>query len=129
MKKTIKKIFTGLLCVVLCGSMLCGCSTQRQPNNAKNDSEDNFVISEHQFERIVKLSGVDVAGNGIVLNGPNFTYYRCKLTDVIYVSFSSDGGAYDSTTGFTVMVKADGTPMLYDEWIELLKTNEAAPQD
>lgn len=129
MKKTITKIFAGLLCVVLCAGMLCGCTTQAA-NTQSNNSDNTIEVSETQFEKITTLPGVDINTDAIIPgNSHYFTYYRCKLTNVMYISYRGDyAGRYDNYTGFTVMMKADGTPMLYDEWIELLKSNAAAAQ-
>lgn len=126
MKKTITKIFAGLLCVVLFGSVMCGCTTVTA--HAQKDNAATFEVSEYQFEKITTLTGVDMNTDAIIINSHYFTYYRCKLTDVMYIAYceSVDTFRFDHITGFTAMMKADGTPMLYDEWIELLKANEAA---
>lgn len=50
----------------------------------------------------------------VVEDYAGFTYYRDVYTDVMYCK-SRDGNG----TGLTAMLDADGTPLLYSEWIEM----------
>ena len=118
MKKTITKIFAGLLCVVLCGSMLCGCGMYTDPDY-QSYKEEQQVIKE---EAKVKADCFEIVHKEAEYNentGVHMDYifiYREKRTDVLYVQYSG----YRSET-MTVMLAPDGTPLLYSEWVEMGK--------
>ena len=112
MKKTVTKIFAGLLCVVLCGSMLCGCGMYTDPDYQAYKEE--ATVKADCFE-IVHKEAEHNENTGVNMMDYIFIY-REKRTDVLYVQYSG----YRSET-MTVMLAPDGTPLLYSEWVEMGK--------
>jgi hypothetical protein len=99
-----KKIIAILLCMILCVGVLCGCF----------NSEHKYIkstLEDAPLERVMYIGVPD----SISLINPDIEYYRDKLTDVMYATLNRHYGI-----GLSVLVKSDGTPMLYDEWVELI---------
>jgi hypothetical protein len=102
-----KKIIAIMLCIVLCVGMLCGCS------NSERKLIERTTKSV-PFERVYTKTS-----DGFFTTDPHIEYYHDKLTDVMYVGTHYCGGSACSRS-MSVMMKPDGTPMLYDEWVELI---------
>lgn len=91
-----KKIVLGLCIGATLG--LCGCSLPK-------DYSVQAVQQKHStdyFEEIL----IDTYNNVTIL--------RDKYTNVLYIKYHS---GYKG--GLTVMLNTDGTPMLYNEWLEI----------
>lgn len=51
-------------------------------------------------------------------NDDHLYILRDTLTDVLYMQYH-DWAGYGAAGGLTVMLNADGTPLLYAEWLEM----------
>lgn len=126
MRKTITKIFAGLLCVVMMVG-LCGCGSPVTNNSNNTNQTENSHISNEQTETTQpteselyanKLDGFEA----IAYDEDCCVYYlREGRTDVMYAlykqKFMNAGFG-----GLTVMLHPeDGTPLLYSEWVEMGK--------
>ena len=47
-----------------------------------------------------------------------YFYYRDIYTDVMYIRLEEHWHTEKAISGFTALLNADGTPMLYDEFME-----------
>ena len=91
-----KKIILGLCIGATLG--LCGCSV---PTNY-NPQTVQKKFSTDYFEEII----IDMYNNVTIL--------RDKYTNVLYIEYHEGYAG-----GLTVMLNTDGTPMLYNEWLEI----------
>lgn len=114
------KILTIALVFTACMFVLCGCSGAMPSNqNITYDKEtDTLIYSEeiakHQIIADEQFEKITVQKGGSAYDYNRFVLFRDRYTDVMYISAR---GKYECN--FTVMVKPDGSPMLYCEWIEL----------
>ena len=120
MKKNMAKILAGLFCVVLCVGMLvglCGCSSPLPVDTSTNGVAFN---KDNAFEKVAAFKErVNVTDN--TYEYYTYTYFRETNTDIMYVLCEKPTSRYLNTTGFTVMLNTDGTPLLYSEWVEMGK--------
>ena len=120
MKKTITKIFAGLLCVVLCAGMLCGLCGCSNPMPVGTNINGAAFNKDNAFEKVAAFEErVNVTDN--TYEYYTYTYFRETNTDIMYVLCEQFVNRHLSTTGFTVMLNTDGTPLLYSEWVEMGK--------
>jgi PBP1b-binding outer membrane lipoprotein LpoB len=92
MKKVMKKVIT-ILCICL---LLAGCKETSENNEGNNQQKE----SKQKKSEFVTIE-----------NGWDYKVVYHKDTKVMYVM--SNGGYNDGT--FTLLVNADGTPMVYTE--------------
>lgn len=117
------KILTIATIITTCIFVLCGCDAKAptRPTEPTYDEiqlesmneEQNAlhpVIADVLFERITMQTG------STIYDKNKFDLYRDKYTDIVYICKLSK---HEDT--FTVMLKPDGSPMLYSEWVELYK--------
>ena len=58
-----------------------------------------------------------------------YTYYRDKITDVMYLSMCREAGKC-STAGMSVMLNPEnGDPLLYDDWVKCVEQKAKSTAD
>lgn len=95
-----KKIILGLCIGAITG--LCGCTTSTTTNQNINLMHKQKELSSEYFEEILTDLRHDI------------TILRDKYTNILYIEYHQGYGG-----GITIMMNADGTPMLYNEWLEI----------
>lgn len=106
MKKISLSLFTVLLAVIMLGCILCGCG---------NLAETSAEIQKIREENPEEIHGfIQVYAN----EKNTLFFYREPRTDVMYALYRDKVG-YAGMAGLTVMWNADGTPLLYSEWVEM----------
>lgn len=115
-----------VLAIILISSLLlCGCSADNRYVQAWNDgvakAESQAAANAEFMEQYVNVYFEKVAKD----SNFNFVLYRDVRTDVLYCSYISSSG-YGRGAAMTVMYAADGTPLLYSEWLLL---SEEVPGD
>ncbi len=80
--------------------VLCGCDNLPKNNNFVNTNNDRFVFVQKYTEN----EGEDDYSFKVLVD---------KETRVMYLLYDSNDGRY-SIGGLTVMLNADGSPMLYE---------------
>lgn len=117
MRNKIIRLLVVILCAVICATTLIGCSTpihvDARPGGAGFNANNNFERVAAYTERI------QVTNN--TYEDFTYTYFRETNTDVMYVFIKQEYARYNGTTGCTVMMAPDGTPLLYSEWLEIKK--------
>lgn len=85
--------------------ILSGCATEEKK---AEQTESNVEEQSQIFETLIIEE----------INGTEYTIMREKKTDVIYLTtdenVSGGGGA-----SITVMVEEDGSPLTYNEWLQM----------
>lgn len=98
--------------------VLSGCNTRSDTTDYTNIYDETQMIelqeeqdalvpvfADDQFERITMIDGTGVYDSN------KFILFRDKFTDVVYIQRNQ--------LNFTTMLKPDGKPMLYAEWLRL----------
>lgn len=117
MKKQIVagNILLAITIIALCGTLFQGCAST--PSNQVENTPN--PLQEHK-----KYIGFD-AVYSCQDDGVNYTYYRCRLTDVIYVWREHwDDALYSDETygGMTIMMDPETNgPLTYDNWLKRLE--------
>lgn len=113
-----------VLCMLLCCvCFLCGCSGDNPYVDSWNEGiaigESQFAADQAFRDEFVTEYFVKVGEDSRF----SFILYRDILTDVMYVSFT--GSAYSARgAALSVMYAADGSPLLYSEWLALKTEQE-----
>ena len=95
-----KKILC-LLFILITPLLFCGCESIPEREDYSTESLDRFVF-------------VKQYGEG---SGETIKILVDKETKIMYMYYQ-DGGGYSGTAGLTVMLNADGTPMLWEGELE-----------
>lgn len=93
-----KKILLILLLLIMPVMLLCGCGKVPKSNDFTSEENSRFVY--------VKEYTID--------NDASFKILVDKETRVMYLYKISNSGSNFGTAGLTVMLNADGTPMLWE---------------
>ena len=103
-----KKIICVLLIAVMATIGLTGCLTDEELGASE-------IIVDNRFEMLPYEEETSVHG---CFN--KFFYLRDTITDVVYV-YVIYGTGNGRTGSLTILFDADGTPILYDEFMESLE--------
>lgn len=115
---------TTILALLLCSIFsLSGCSDGNPYVDAWNEgianAESQLAADQVFREEFVKPYFEKVGEDSKF----SFVLYRDCLTDVMYVSYVSSSG-YGRGAALSVIYAADGSPLLYSEWLALAADQE-----
>lgn len=119
------KILTTTAIITACIFVLCGCDLKTPTNEPLETIESvqleemcaeqnalHPIVADTLFQRITMYSGTTV------FDANQVDLFRDTLTDIVYINKRNK---HEST--FTAMLKPDGKPMLYSEWVQLYEGN------
>lgn len=117
-----------LLILLSCFCILSGCSTDNPYAEAWNkgvEQAESQIAADQQFRDECVKPYFEKVGKD---EEYSFTLYRDLRTDVMYVSYVIN--VYQGAgASFSVMYAADGTPLLYSEWLALGADQEVSGDD
>ena len=85
----------------------------KQAEHVLAESAERDAVNEH----ISSLQPLESVGRYRIAGSDYVEFFRCRATDIMYVCFDGYRGA-----GLTIMRAADGSPLLYSQWISTLES-------